>query len=98
MADLTSNESYAADFLELTRAQQLQYLTTLSDAVRSLRRQVTDTQATEQFIDLSTRTFATGWQGNLKADIEGSSVASNGQLVTLKTKAMELYDALDAIG
>lgn len=98
MSDFTNSGAYADDFLTMNREQQLQYLNSVSDALRTLRKQVLDTQVTDSFIDKSTQAFAVGWQGDLKADIEGSASPTHGQDVTIKTRAVAFYVALDAIG
>ncbi len=97
MANFTNADGFSDDFLTMTREEQLQYLNNVSDKARSLRRKVLDTQAAEAFIDKSTQTFASGWQGDLKEDIEGSASPAHGQDDTIKTRAEAFYTALDDI-
>lgn len=95
--DFTDADTYSDDFIAMTRESQLLYLQNCSDAIRALRRQVLDNQALDTFIDRSTRGFTDPTKAEIKNDVAGVNDPANGQTITTKSKAEELWTALDGM-
>lgn len=68
--------AWVDDFMAMTPEERLADITAINDKLRTLRRGVVTRKDAKEHIEASTRTYGTGWQGQLVGDMDEGT---NGQ-------------------